>query len=146
VGAEDDATPALRLHRGRFMLRRDEVHRAGRHFVDWYVRHGRPWIERRVALYADRIGVEPGPVRVRELGHRWGSCGRGGNLNFNWRTVCLPPRAIEYVVAHELVHLHEPHHGPEFWQRLQRAMPDFAERRRWLAENSVRCVPLLTAD
>lgn len=131
----DASTPALRLHRGRFVLRRDEVHRARQHFVDWYVRHGQPWIERRVALYADRVGVAPGPVKVRELGNRWGSCGRGGNLNFNWRTICLPPRAVEYVVAHELVHLHEPHHGPTFWQRLERCMPDYADRKRWLAEN-----------
>jgi len=50
----------------------------------------------------------------------------------------LPPRIIEYIVAHELVHLSERRHSPEFWRRLERAMPDYAARKRWLAENGVR--------
>jgi predicted metal-dependent hydrolase len=136
--------PALRLRRGRFELRRDERRRAGEHFIAWYVRNGYPWIQRRVDLLSDRIGASPAAVNVRELGYRWGSCSPGGNLNFHWSTICLPPRIVEYVVVHELVHLIERHHGPEFWQRLQRTMPDFADRKRWLAENSARYVPLLT--
>ena len=49
----------------------------------------------------------------------------------------LPARIAEYVVAHELVHLHESHHTPEFWLRLERAMPDFEQRKVWLAENGM---------
>ncbi len=137
VGAAQDdiSTPALRLRRGWFELRRDERHRAEEHFVGWYARNGEPWIRRRVGLLADRIGTEPASVSVRELGYRWGSCGPKGNLNFHWCTLCLPPRIVEYVVVHELVHLVEPHHGPGFWQRVERVIPDFAERKRWLAES-----------
>ncbi len=139
VDAEDDSpTPALRLRGGWFELRRDERHRAGEHFVGWYTRNGEPWIRRRVGLLADRIGAEPASVSVRELGYRWGSCGPGGNLNFHWRTLCLPPRMVEYVIVHELVHLVEPHHGPGFWRRVERVIPDFADRKRWLAENGGR--------
>ena len=140
VDAPEDhaAAPALRLRRGRFELRRDERPRAGEHFVAWYVRNGRPWIERRVDLLTDRIGASPAAVDVRELGYRWGSCGPRGNLNFHWRVVCLPPRIVEYVVVHELVHLVEPHHGTEFWRRVERVIPDYAARKRWLAENGNR--------
>jgi predicted metal-dependent hydrolase len=141
----DKAFPALRLHQGRFQLREDERHRADEHFVRWYARRAQPWIERRCELFAQRVGVAPGPIRVMDLGHRWGSCGPTGNLNFNWRTICLPPRNVEYVIIHELVYLGEHHHGPEFWTRLERAMPDYAIRKRWLAENSVRYVPVLRA-
>jgi predicted metal-dependent hydrolase len=42
---------------------------------------------------------------------------------------------VEYVVVHELIHLVEPDHGPGFWRRLERLIPDFAERKRWLAES-----------
>ncbi len=28
-----------------------------------------------------------------------------------------------------------PNHGPAFWRRLERAMPDYAERKDWLAAN-----------
>ncbi len=69
----------------------------------------------------------------RDLGHRWGSCGKGGKLCFHWRSILLPSSIVEYIVVHELVHLHEPHHTPVFWTRVERAMPDFAKRKQWLA-------------
>jgi len=127
--------PALRLHQGRFQLRRDEVCRAREHFLRWYTENGLPWIVSRVSAFADRIGVQPNGAEIRDHGYRWGSCGRDGHLYFHWRTILLPPPVVEYVVVHELVHLREPNHQPSFWQRVERAMPDFAERKRWLAEN-----------
>ena len=42
-------------------------------------------------------------------------------------------RIAEYVVVHEFAHLHQPHHTPEFWQRVERVMPDFERRKTWLA-------------
>jgi predicted metal-dependent hydrolase len=128
-------TVPLRLHHGRFQLRRDERHRASEHFVAWYIGHGAPWLEYRVNLLAGRVGVAPPSIEVCDLGNRWGACRSDGSLAFHWQTVCLPPRIIEYVVAHELVHLREPHHRRTFWQRLERVMPDFATRKDWLAQH-----------
>ena len=73
-------------------------------------------------------------VTAQDLGFRWGSCGKGGRLNFHWQSVLLPPRIIDYIVVHELVHMREPHHTPEFWRAVERVMPDWEPRRRWLAE------------
>ena len=74
---------------------------------------------------------------MQDLGYRWGSCGKGEMLYFHWKTILLPARIAEYVVVHELVHLHEPNHSAEFWQRLERAMPDYEERKQWLAEHGM---------
>jgi hypothetical protein len=46
----------------------------------------------------------------------------------------LPFPMIEYVVAHELTHLVERRHTDDFWMRLERLLPDHAERRRWLQQ------------
>ncbi len=59
----------------------------------------------------------------------------GGRLYFHWQTILLPPRIVDYVVVHELVHLREPHHTPAFWRAVERILPDWAPRRRWLAEH-----------
>ncbi|HZO29173.1 MAG TPA: SprT family zinc-dependent metalloprotease [Chloroflexota bacterium] len=136
--AASPSTPPLRLLQGRFMLTESEAPRAAQLFAAWYAAHIRPWIERRVELLADRIGVSPGGIVVRELGYRWGSCGHSRTLNFHWRTAMLPPRIVEYVVAHELVHLRAPHHGAEFWRRLELVMPDLGRRREWLATEGGR--------
>jgi predicted metal-dependent hydrolase len=46
----------------------------------------------------------------------------------------LRPALVDYVLAHELAHLREPHHGPAFWVVLRRAMPDFDDRKDELAK------------
>lgn len=44
----------------------------------------------------------------------------------------LPRPIAEYVVVHELAHLHEPHHTPAFWRRMERVMPDYERRKKML--------------
>lgn len=133
-----DKTLPLRLHGTWFELRADVRQDAACYFAHWYAEHGREWIESRVDFYARRIGTKPTSIQIRNLGNRWASCGKNGNLNFHWRTVCLPPSIIEYIIAHELVHLTAHHHGKEFWQLLECAMPDYATRKKWLDENGGR--------
>jgi predicted metal-dependent hydrolase len=45
----------------------------------------------------------------------------------------LRPALVEYLIAPELAHLEEPHHGPAYWELLARAQPDYIERRTELA-------------
>ncbi|MGH2534478.1 MAG: M48 family metallopeptidase [Thermomicrobiales bacterium] len=133
ASSDNVSVPALRLHQGRFLLRREERKRGHEHFESWYTAHATPWLIRRVDLLSDRCGATPRGVLVREIGNQWGICDEIRVLHFHWRTILLPPRIIEYIVVHELVHLIEPNHGIEFWQRLERVVPDFEERKAWLA-------------
>jgi len=130
---EEQDTP-VKLVQGRFCMRRAVAEDGRRQMIRWYTEHALTWLKRRVAEYQGRIGASPAVVTVQDLGFRWGSCGTGGRVNFHWQTILLPPRAIDYVVVHELVHLIEPHHTPEFWRRVERVLPDYEERKRWLAE------------
>jgi len=49
----------------------------------------------------------------------------------------LPVHIIDYIIAHELVHLKIPHHTPVFWKKLELAMPDYEQRKEWLARHGV---------
>ncbi len=138
VTPEDTRVGALRLSQGRFMLRRDEQHRAEQHFVRWYIQRGQLWLSNKVDLFAGRIGVIPKKVTVQNLGYRWGSCNPIGMINFHYRIMQLPPRIIEYLVIHELTHLCEPKHDQEFWGRIRMILPDYTARRKWLVENGSR--------
>jgi len=133
-------TPPLRFFQGRFMLRRDERLRGRDHFIGWYTVRARLWVSERLDGLARRVGVTPSGVTISDLGTRWGSCGASGAVNFHWRTIMLPADIAEYVVVHELAHLIEPRHSAAFWCCLERVIPEFAERKRWLAENGVRYV------
>jgi predicted metal-dependent hydrolase len=90
-----------------------------------------------VQEYADRMEVAPAGLRVQDLGYRWGSCGKGAVLYFHWKTILLPAKMAEYIAVHEMAHLREPHHTPEFWRRVERALPDFEGRKAWLATSGV---------
>lgn len=125
----------LKLEQGRFKLVRSEAEQGREHFVRWYTEHARPWLAKRVDRWSHRVGAKPSAVEVRELGYHWGSCGKRGTLNFHWATILLPASVVDYIVVHELVHLRHANHTPEFWLSIERAMPDFEGRKRWLAEN-----------
>jgi hypothetical protein len=97
--------------------------------VAWYTRHALPWLQRLVQRLERRVGASPTVIAVQDLGYRWGSCSSTGRVNFHWRTILLPPPLVEYVVAHELVHLLEPHHTERFWLHVERVIPDMRQRR-----------------
>jgi predicted metal-dependent hydrolase len=133
----DSQNEPLKWVNGRFHLRSEALPEARKHLVRWYSERGKKWLWQRVQDFAERLEITPVGISVQDLGYRWGSCGKGGRLYFHWKTILLPARIVEYVVVHELVHLHEPNHSAEFWLRLERAMPDYEERKQWLAEHGM---------
>lgn len=131
----DNQEAPLKLIEGRFRLRRDLAADGRAQFIRWYSERGSEWLARKVAEHAPRLGVTPAGAKINDLGYRWGSCGKGNWLYFHWKTMLLPRPIAEYVVIHELVHVNHPHHTPEFWQQLERTLPDYALRKQWLATN-----------
>ena len=73
------------------------------------------------------------PITIKALTHRWGSTTKAGRITFNVDVVKLPPTCLDYVIAHELVHLMIPNHGPAYWRMLGRVMPDWQTWRARLA-------------
>lgn len=89
-------------------------------------------IRQRIEYYAPLVGKRPGRVTIREQKTRWGSCSGKGNLNFNWKLIMAPPQALDYVVIHELCHLHVFNHSPRFWALVASFMPDYEVWKKWL--------------
>ena len=89
-------------------------------------------IRERLDVYIPRIGRQPGRVTIREQKTRWGSCSSKNNLNFNWKLIMAPPPVLDYVVIHELCHLHEFNHSPRFWQLVEAQMPEYESWKKWL--------------
>lgn len=89
-------------------------------------------IRQRLEFYAPRIGGQYGRVTIREQRSRWGSCSSKHNLNFNWKLIMAPPQVLDYVVIHELCHLHEFNHSPRFWRLVESQMPEYEAWKKWL--------------
>lgn len=93
------------------------------------------YIPGRVAFYAPKIGVDWRGITIRNQRSRWGSCSSRGNLNFNCLLMLAPPDIIDYVVVHELCHRREMNHSPLFWREVEKILPDYRARRKWLKDN-----------
>lgn len=133
----DESIAPVKLVGGRFVMPRALASRGREHMIRWYCSNATRWLSAKIEDYVTRMEVAPVGVRVQDLGYRWGSCGKGELLYFHWKTVLLPARIAEYVVVHEMAHLLEPHHTPEFWQRVERALPDYELRKDWLSRNGM---------
>jgi predicted metal-dependent hydrolase len=127
----------LMLRHGWFELDERVLEREGeagarKAFRDFYASRGQPFLEQRVALFARRIDVSPGPVAVRELGYHWASCGRAGAINVHWKVMMAPSTVVDYIVAHELCHLKHRDHSMAFWNEVDKVVPNYRERKDWL--------------
>ncbi len=101
----------------------------------WYRTQAGIIIEERVQYYSSVLGEEWGQIRIKDQKSCWGSCSGKRNLNFNWHLVLTPPQILDYVVVHELCHLRQMNHSQAFWREVERILPDYKARRKWLRAN-----------
>ena len=99
-----------------------------------YRKKAKMQLENRCAYFAKRMAVDYNRIAVRAAKTRWGSCSAQGNLNFHWKLVLMPPEILDYVVVHELAHRKEMNHSQRFWAEVERILPDYKARRKWLKE------------
>ena len=130
------AVPRVTLVGGRLVVTVPEGSAAAvrQAVLTWYRHHAAERLPERAAIWAKKMGVPVPVVLIRDQRRRWGSCDPKGNLRFNWRIVQAPMRLVDYVVAHELVHLTHRKHTAAFWAALGRVMPDYEARRERLCQ------------
>ena len=95
----------------------------------WLLGQARRLFTARLDHFAPRLQVRWQRLTLSSAGTRWGSASADGSIRLNWRLIHLDAALIDYVVVHELAHLHEMNHSPRFWQHVGRVLPDCHERR-----------------
>ena len=103
----------------------------------WYKQMAKVKISERVTYYESFFSEKPGSVIVKEQKKRWGSCSQDGTLRFNWRIIMAPEHIVDYIVVHEMCHLRYMNHASEFWNLVERILPDFKIRKDWLKKNGI---------
>jgi predicted metal-dependent hydrolase len=85
--------------------------------------------------YAAVLGRPYTKLTLRDTRSRWGSCTLDGGLMFSWRLILTPPEVLDYVAAHEVVHLAQMNHSPAFWAEVARIYGPYQDARGWLRKN-----------
>lgn len=102
----------------------------------WYRVKARDYFAYRLGFIAKSL---PWPQDVpsfylKDMRTRWGTCAAGGTITLNPFLVRASRVSIDYVIIHELCHLREHNHSPEFFRLLSRAMPQWEIVKRHLDE------------
>jgi predicted metal-dependent hydrolase len=101
----------------------------------WYKDQARLILPERTNYFAHQFGLKVRSIRITSARTRWGSCSRLNALSFTWRLVMAPLEIIDYIVVHELAHIAEKNHSRAFWSQVERMLPDYHYRRKWLKNN-----------
>ncbi|MBW2011245.1 MAG: M48 family metallopeptidase [Deltaproteobacteria bacterium] len=71
------------------------------------------------------LGLTRPRLRIKRMKKRWGSLSKNGIITLNTELVKAPKECIDYVVTHELCHLNHHDHSPEFYNLLERVLPNW---------------------
>lgn len=93
------------------------------------------YITHQAQIYAEHTGQTIKHITVRDTFSRWGSCSGTGHLSFSWRLALAPKDVLDYVIAHEVAHLTQMNHSPQFWQVVRKLYPEAAKAKNWLKQN-----------
>ena len=134
---ENQAAP-LRLSGGNLHFDKKYLGKAEKVFKDFYKEKVEQKIAERLKLIQDKFELKPTSVKVSDLQNRWASWTPKNGLNFHWKCAMAPVPVLDYIITHEMVHLKYPNHSAEFWNELDKKMPDYRDHENWLKQNGIK--------
>jgi predicted metal-dependent hydrolase len=108
----------------------------------WLQAEARRVFAERLDIFAEKLGVTFKSFTLSSASTQWGSCTADGRIRLNWRLMHFALPNIDYVVAHELSHLREMNHGPQFWATVQSLLPEFETARKALRDHEPSNLPV----
>jgi len=99
---------------------------------DWLKKQTNNYIDENLSFHAEKIGALPKLFKVRLYKSRWGSCNSRAELSFSSLLAMTPNWVVDYVIVHELCHLHHMNHSTAFWQLVELNYPNYLLAKAWL--------------
>ncbi len=93
------------------------------------------YFKERLDYYSSLSGLEYNRIKITKAKTRWGSCNSDKNICFSLYLVMCPLNVIDYVIVHEMCHLKYMNHSKKFWAEVEKYIPDYGEKRKWLRDN-----------
>ena len=89
-------------------------------------------LPQKVDYFAEIMGLKPSGVKITSAKKRFGSCSGKNSLCFSYELMLYPDEAIDYVVVHELAHIKHRNHSAQFYNLIEKYLPDYKTRERIL--------------
>ncbi len=102
-----------------------------------YKEKAREFVKKRLKELNKNYEFSYNRISIRKNRSRWGSCSSVGNLNFDYRIIFLESSLQDYLLVHELCHLKEMNHSKEFWNLVEKEVPNYKELRKELRKKKL---------
>ena len=126
----------VKLQRGYlelFVKDKGDIKRKANLIYEWYHEKAMLYFFNILQEFNKIVKQDIKSVKIRQMKTRWGSCNPYKSyINLNIELIKKPKSCIEYVVFHELAHLHYPNHSKKFYDYLTLYMPDWQKRKEIL--------------
>lgn len=100
---------------------------------DWYRQQLKTLIPLLLAKWQPIVGKEVSSWGVKKMKTKWGSCNIAERrIWLNLELVKKSPECLEYILVHELVHLHERRHNDNFRKLMDQFLPHWRQSREIL--------------
>ena len=95
-----------------------------KHYTRFYHNESILTLPSRIRHYAQKMNLQPSEIRYKNLRRRWGSCDSNGVLTFNVMMMQLSYRHVDYIIVHELAHMHHMNHSKAFPDLVRTVLAD----------------------
>ena len=110
--------------------------RVTREEIEKILKNKEKWINKRVESTTKELieltNLKPNNIRIRDISYAWGSCSTNKNITISLKLIKYSKEAIKYVILHELCHLKYMNHSKNFWNLVEKYMPDYKEIKKSL--------------
>lgn len=140
VSESETEVDAVWWHLGEALPREG---RSEAQWLAWQRAEAEAYLPARLLALAAALGPawQPRKIKLRRMRSRWGSCSHQRDITLNTVLMHMPPACIDYVLHHELCHLHEFNHSPAFYALQGRVCPDWAVQKKALNAFAERLRP-----
>ena len=84
-----------------------------------------------VEKYANELvkqtGLVPNKITIKKIKYAWGSCSSKKNITINLELIKYSEQAIRYVILHEFCHIKYMNHSKDFWNLVEKYMPNYKQ-------------------
>ena len=107
-----------------------------RKMLNFYKSNAKSYLQSVLDKCSENMNIKYKKFQIRDSKTVWGSCGKNGSINLNWRLILLPEEIIEHIIIHELAHVVYRNHSKQFYNFVSLFSKDYKEKDRWLRDNS----------
>ena len=122
----------IEMSRAEIMQKSERLNALTENDIETLRRRAKEYIPRRTAELAAEMGVKFAGIKITAAKTRFGSCSGKNSLCFSLYLMSCPTAAVDAVIVHELAHILHKDHSERFYAQVEKAMPDYYERKKLL--------------